>query len=208
MKIALCLYGQTRGRDYGKALPSWEKFMHKYQPDLYWHTWDSVPVYGLFQYNLKAGLIESSDLDLSWFSRGVTEYGSSARNVCHQVESINKSLGLRTLDYEWTVRSRFDLVLHNPDVLDFNLMDQRKHYICSNHWRDSNTTFDDNIMIGGRFSHVMQKNSLRAHLIQYIKSKRLIPSGEQLLYDFFETYKSMDTLVKTEALDFTLARNI
>jgi len=202
MKLALCLYGQTR--DYDKALPSWEKFIHKYQPDLYWHTWDSVPILGLFNYNLKEGIIKKYiKEDFDWITTGVTEYSSTARNVCPQIRSMNRSISLIKYDndYDFIIRSRFDLVLHEPEAITFEYLDPSKYYVANNHWRDNPDIFDDNIMIGGSG---MRKIGYEWKLYEYIQRNKVIPSGEQFISHLFKT----KDVVRTDLLNFTLARNI
>lgn len=208
MRIALCLYGETR--DYYNALPSWEKFITKYQPDLFWHTWDSLPIYGIFSYNLKAGHVEVSK---KFDTYGVTEWGSSARNVLSQVYSIDRSIQLMSeyseeRPYDFVVRARFDLVLLNPEAITFEYLDPSKFYICDNHWRGSNDIFDDNLMIGNQSNMIEHNGYLRINAYHYIHTHKLIPSGEQLISDRFKSFDLMENLVRTDMLNFTLARNL
>jgi hypothetical protein len=207
MKIALCLHGQLR--DYDKSLDSWTAFIKKYKPDLYWHTWDDVPKYGIFQYNLIKGVTEkSTKYDYS----GVTEWASTARNVGPQFESIHNVLSMigqsHRGPYDFIVRARWDLVLHNPTTIDFELLNPNRYFVAGNHWAGNPDMIDDNIMIGSS-PNIYCHNRIAWWLRSYwLSDRKLIPSGEQLISSYFKQNDLMKDVVKTEALNFTLARNL
>lgn len=205
-RIALCLHGQLRpDHNYFYVEKSWHEFIKRYDPDVYWHTWtgQGLPSF-IFNNNLKSGLIEAPR---EYNYHGVTEWASTARNVGPQFESIGKVLNM-VWDADFIVRSRWDLMLHNPAVINFDLLDPNKYYVCGNHWAGHPDMIDDNIMIGSR-DNILYDNSLRAWLdIFWIRGRGLIPSGEQLISSYFKEHDLMKDVIKTELLNFTLARNL
>lgn len=209
MRIALVWHGEMREF----SLAHWAAFINIHKPDIFLHTWSRSWVYPqLPQINIKAALIEQP-LDFEDHKNNVTQYESSALNVLPQMYSIMKADTLRTdyqrhkaFQYDYVMRSRFDISLHNPNV-NFGGMSSAKMHVCSNHWKDINGMYDDNVMVMGKtFEHVSQFLWDEVH--EYIYNKKVIPSGEQLLSHYIRTNKLMSETVKNHALDFTLMRHL
>lgn len=205
MRLAVCFYGETR--DYDKCIPIWTNFITKHNPHIYFHTWERGPSENIFHRGLIAGSIEER-LNFEALKDGVDEYSSSARNVLPQTFSILRSISLMSRQYDFVIRTRFDLRLDELDLIDFSTMDPSKFYVCDNHWHGSSAIFDDNIMISSQDNIRCHNGGLFQYACESIKEHRVIPSGEQLIYHYFEKNDLMKDLIRTPALNFTLARNI
>ena len=211
MRIALVLYGKRR--DYEKCRTTWNQFKQAYDPDIFYHGWGSDHVEGTLNGTKTKGIMISQDIDFSHLHQGINQYSSSAVNVLPQMYSILQSDRIRVdyenimgFKYDWIVRSRFDLSLHFPTTIRFDVLDAKQHYVCANHWPGLNDMYDDNIMMSSSDNMRFISHRMFDYTLIQILNHKVIPSGEQILGSYI---KSNSIVVnKIESLNFTLGRNL
>jgi hypothetical protein len=209
MKIALIWHGQTR--ELLRCISKWKLFIDHCSPDIFAHTWSPL-TFDLNSLGLKSLLIEEPN-NFDEYKHGITEYESSALNVLPQMYSIYQANQLRrkyesehNFNYDWIIRSRFDLSLHDPKII-FEHLDPAYNYVANNHWTHHHGMFDDNLMVSsGEHDHINSR--LFGAATNYIINKKVIPSGEQLLSSFIKDNSWLPPIIKQASLDFTLARNL
>jgi hypothetical protein len=210
-KVALVLYGKKR--ELEKCQPAWQAFKQAYVPDIFYHSWGDAYVSGVLNSSDTKAVMISQDIDFTHLHPGINQYASSAVNVLPQTYSILHADRLRTIyedvmgfRYDWVIRSRFDLSLHAPDKIPFDLLDPNYYYVCANHWPGTGPVWDDNIMMGSSVNMAKISRELFNYAVGEINFHKVIPSGEQLLSTYIQ--RQPVAVFKSDFLNFTLGRNL
>lgn len=218
MRVAICFYGQPR--KYKQVLDQWQKLIKELEADVFIHSWygidrgrNEIDVNELTKdFNPKE--IEVSDkhkfIDLI---PSDSTYQNQSYHAMQQSYTITKCFKLLVehsinfnKKYDIIIKTRMDIELQNVDeLIDFvkSKIESDKLYVAGNHWQGG-SMFDDNIMVA--------KSDILVHLflqyfkytIQFINNTKLIPGGEQNIFNYINNMGVLNLIDKTTPLNFVL----
>lgn len=218
MKIAICFYGQPR--KYKKVLDQWQKLIKELNADVFIHSWygidrgrNEIDVNELTKdFNPKEIEISDKHKFIELIPEDAT-YQNQSYHVMQQAYTISKSFKLLVehstnfnKKYDIIIKSRMDIELENIDnLIDFvkSKIDNNKLYVAGNHWIGS-SMFDDNIMVAKSDIVVYLFLQYFKYTIQFINNTKLIPGGEQNIFNYINDMGVSNLIDKATPLNFVL----
>ena len=216
-KVAICFYGQPRF--YKQVLPIWRKIIEELNADVFIHTWygqERTKEY--VDVNELISDFNPKEIELSHPHRFMdiipkdSKFQNQSFHAMQQAYSITQSVKLLDKyekdlhnNYDVIIRCRMDIKINNPDSF-IEYVKNKEVYdiaVCGKCWAGSKM-FDDNLMVG---SAAMIKELFKGFFtftILYIHNTKIIPGGENNLYNYINDNNVYELITREEALNFEL----
>jgi hypothetical protein len=218
MRVAICFYGQPR--KYKKVLDQWQKVIKELNADVFIHSWygvdrgrNEIDINQLTKdFNPKEIEISDKHKFIELIPHDAT-YQNQSYHAMQQAYTISKCFKLLVehstnfnKKYDIIIKTRMDIELENVDeLINFvkSKIDSDKLYVAGNHWIGA-STFDDNIMVAKSDVMVYLFLQYFKYTIQFINTTKLIPGGEQNIFNYINDMGVSKLIDKVTPLNFVL----